>query len=86
MLACSEERCELGATLIATVDEYRAALGRMGCPARKRFYRSLAVGKDVGMIPIDIENERAVSAVGVKVATILVSLNEKARLAADVHW
>jgi hypothetical protein len=38
------------------------------------------------MIPIDIENECAVSVVSVKVATILVSLNEKARLAADVHW
>ena len=86
MLACSEHCCELSAALIPAVNEYRAALGRMTCPARKCFYRSLAVGKDVGMIPIDIENERAVSVVSVKVATILVGFNEKARLAADVHW
>jgi hypothetical protein len=38
------------------------------------------------MIPINIENKRSVSVVGVKVATILVGFNEKARLAADVHW
>ena len=86
MLACSEERCELSAALIPAVNEYRAALGRMSCPARKRLYSSLAVRKDVGMIPIDIENECAVSVVSVKVATILVGFNEKARLAADVHW
>ena len=86
MLACSEERCELSAALIPAVDEDCTARRRICCPARKRLYSSLAVGKDVGMIPIDIENERAVSVVSVKVATILVGFNEKARLAADVHW
>jgi len=86
MLSRSEDRCELSAALIPAVDEDRTVRRWIDCPARKRFYGGLAVGKDVGMIPIDIENERAVSAVGVKVATIFVSLNKKAGLAADVHW
>jgi hypothetical protein len=86
MLSRSEERCELSAALIPAVDEDRTVRRWICCPACKRLYSSLAVRKDVGMIPINIENKRSVSVVGVKVATILVGFNEKARLAADVHW
>ena len=55
----------------------------MSRPACKGLYSGLAVGKDIGMIPIHIENQRTICTVGIKVATVLISLNDKACICAN---
>jgi hypothetical protein len=81
-----EERCKFSSALIPAVDECSSVRCGIRSPTCKRFYCGLSVGKDIRVIPINIEDEGAINVIRVEVSAIFVSLNKKPRFTADVDW
>ena len=76
----------LCAASIGNVHHERTASKDWRTPSDKRGDDGGAVGEDVGVIPINVEDEGRVCGVGVKIPPVFVRLHDEARLCSKVDW
>jgi hypothetical protein len=81
-----ERRGDLGATSISDVHHERAAFKDSRPPSGKCGDGGGTVGEDVGVIPVNVQDQGRVCGVRVKVSSVFVCLHDEALLSPEVDW
>jgi hypothetical protein len=81
-----KRRGRLGTTSISNIHYEHAAFKDWRSPSGKCGDGGGTVGEDVGVVPVNVEDEGRVCSVRVKVSSVFVCLHDEALLSPEVDW
>ncbi len=85
MIATLERSCHLGSTEVGNIHDEGSPLKNRSHPLKEGTNDGGAIGEDVRMVPVRVEDQGSISVIWVKISTVLVRFDYEARLGAEMN-
>ena len=85
MVATTKRSCNLGSAEIGNIHDDGSTLKNRSGPVKEGTNDGGAVGEDVWVVPVSVEDEGSIGEVRVKIAAVFVRFHNEARLGAEMN-